>query len=51
MPDCTIGPKYCPKCGKELDPNGSVCNYCEYEFEKEKKKIWSRYFRNFKKKG
>ncbi|NVM34521.1 MAG: zinc-ribbon domain-containing protein [Candidatus Lokiarchaeota archaeon] len=34
MTNCSVGPRYCPKCGKELAPYVSVCIQCRYNIKK-----------------
>ncbi len=38
MTTCQVGPRYCPKCGKELDHNVSNCMSCGYRIKKGKVK-------------
>lgn len=36
MTACQVGPRYCPKCGKELPVNASLCISCGFRLKKEK---------------
>jgi hypothetical protein len=44
MSDCTIEPRYCPECGKELSSNASICNSCGSKLKKENTR--SNFFSN-----
>ncbi|MFX1390555.1 MAG: hypothetical protein ACFE9Z_10865 [Promethearchaeota archaeon] len=39
MADCTAGPRYCPKCGQELEMNQFICNQCGYKLDEKKIRI------------
>jgi predicted nucleic acid-binding Zn ribbon protein len=38
MDSCTTGPKYCQQCGKELEFNAKVCEFCEEILEESTKR-------------
>ncbi|MFW9826739.1 MAG: zinc-ribbon domain-containing protein [Candidatus Thorarchaeota archaeon] len=49
MDSCTVGPRYCPNCGKELTPNATICIHCMHELNEKRKKASSRFEKRFTK--
>ncbi len=49
MDGCTVGPGYCPNCGKELTSNATVCIHCNYELNEKRRNKWSKGQKRFTK--
>ena len=39
MTACQVGPRYCPRCGKELPNNASLCISCGSRLKKKKVRL------------